>query len=74
MPYHGLIVAAGNGRSAPVSLYAYATPQAPPACAASPTSDYYFQLGPLSGHLKTIEEGLVRIDCASLIQPASACG
>jgi hypothetical protein len=44
MPYHRLIVAAGNGRSAPVSLYAYATPQAPLACAVSPTSDYYFSL------------------------------
>ena len=65
MPYHGLIVAAGNGRSAPVSLYAYATPQAPPGLRSVPHFRLLFQLGPLSGHFNAIEEGLVRIDCAS---------
>ena len=45
MPYHGSIVVAGNGRSAPVWLYAYATPQAPPPPAvAFPSSDYYLSL------------------------------
>ena len=55
MPYHGLIVVAGNGRSAPVWLYAYATSQAPPACVAFPSSDYYLSLD-FSDYLNAIEE------------------
>jgi hypothetical protein len=57
LSYHGLVVAAGNGRSAPVSLYAYATPQAPPRLRSVPHFNYDLSLD-LSDHLKAIEEGL----------------
>ena len=55
LPYHGSVVAAGNGRSAPVSLYAYATPQATPRLRSVP--HFRLRLG-LSDHLKVFEEGL----------------
>ena len=55
MPYHGLIVAAGNGRSAPVPSYAYATPQAPPRLRSVPNFRLCLDL---SDHIKAIEEGL----------------
>ena len=45
MPYHGLIVVAGNGRSAPVSLYAYATPQTTPRLRSVPQFRLLFELG-----------------------------
>jgi hypothetical protein len=55
LPYHGLVVAAGNGRSAPVSLYAYAIPLATPRLRSVP--DFRLCLD-LSDHIKAIEEGL----------------
>ena len=63
LPCNGLVVAAGNGRSAPVSLYANATPQAPPACAASPTSDYAWTSLTI---LRLLRKASIQIDCASL--------